>query len=112
MQYREIQLDKLRKFRYDYNAVADIEERAGMGLPAMLNAQQIGFNVIRLLVWGGLKWDDKGLTIQRAGNMLQTFLTNGGDLAEVLENVRALLVEAKLLSEVEDDEGNSEGTVH
>ena len=66
--YVNVELDdKPRRLRYQYNDIADVEEKAGLGIAAIFNEDRIGFHSIRLLIWGGLKWADHGLTIHRAG---------------------------------------------
>ena len=61
--YVNVELDgKPRRLRYQYNDIADVEEKAGLGIAAIFNEDRIGFHSIRLLIWGGLKWADHGLT--------------------------------------------------
>jgi|LSQX01.3.fsa_nt_gb hypothetical protein len=104
----EIELGgKSRKLRYDFNAIADIEEQAGLGIGAMFNETRVGFNSIRLLVWGGLKWQERGLTVERAGRFVGDFIRDGGTLEELMAKVHTALKQGGLVSFVElDDEGN------
>ena len=74
---------KNKRLRYDFNAVADIEEKSGKGLGSLFNEQNIGLYSMRLLLWGGLKWEDPGLTIQRTGQMIQQFIEDGNDLEDL-----------------------------
>ena len=108
MYYKEIELDKPRKFRYDYNAIADVEEKAGMGIGEMFSAHRMGYHVIRLLVWGGLRWENRGLTTAQAGKMIGKYLENGGSLTEIVLPIKELLVKAKIIQEIDDDEGADE----
>lgn len=110
MYYKEIELDQPRKFRYDYNAIADVEERAGLGIGAMFSEQRIGYHIIRLLVWGGLKWDNRGLTTDAVGKMIGKFLENGGELGTIVLEIKDMLVKAKIIQEADDDE-EQEGNV-
>ena len=107
MRSKEIQLDRPRKFRYDYNAIADVEEKAGMGIGEMFSAHRVGYHVIRLLVWGGLKWENRGLTVPEVGKMVGKYLEGGGELGELVIQIKDLLIEAKIIQEVEE-EGNPE----
>jgi hypothetical protein len=111
--YVEIDLDgKSRKLRYDFNALADIEERAGLGIGAIFSEQRVGFHSIRLLVWGGLKWQDRGLTLERAGKMVGDYLQNGGTFEGLMDKVRQALQKSGMADfkevEEEGDEGNAE----
>ncbi len=103
MNYVNIELDKPRRIRFDTNALCDAEEALGVGIGAMLN-QQVGFRVIRALLWAGLKWEDRGLTLERTGTLIQKYLENGGDLGALGETLtRALMVSGLF----ESSEGNS-----
>jgi len=107
----EIELGgKSRKLRYDFNAIADIEQKAGLGIGAMFDENRTGFNSIRLLIWGGLKWQERGLTIERAGQFVGNYIRDGGSLEELMEKVHAALERGGLVKfkavGTEDDGGN------
>ncbi len=112
--YVEVDLDdKPRKLRYRYNDVADVEEKAGLGIGAMFSEDRTGFHSIRLLIWGGLKWADRGLTVHRAGDLIQTYLDRGGELNKLMEKVRQALERGGIMKFVaadseEGEEGNAE----
>jgi len=107
-----IQLDKPRKLRYTFNSVADLEEKAGTGIGALMSEEKIGFYTVRLLTWAGLKWQDKGLTLERTGNMIQTYFDNGGDFVTLMNFITVALQLSGILGKpteeaVEEiDEGN------
>jgi len=104
MNYVNIELDRPRRIRFDTNALCDAEEALGVGIGAMMN-QQMGFRAIRALLWAGLKWEDRGLTLERTGTLIQKYLENGGDLGALGETLtRALMVSGLF----ESSEGNSE----
>jgi len=104
----EIELDKPRKFRYDFNAIADLEDKAGCGIAKFLSEEKAGISTIRLLTWAGLKWQDKGMTIERAGSIVQRYIEDGG----ILETLSSFIGVALKMSGVlgdgkeEDTEGN------
>ncbi len=80
----EIEIDgKVKRLRYDFNALADIEERAGAGIGSLFNESRIGFSTIRLLIWGGLKHEDRGLTLERAGQLVKQMIDEGYDFEQV-----------------------------
>lgn len=108
-QYLEIELDgKTRLLRFDFNAVSELEERLGRGIIAVLTKEQIGFNMTRTLYWVGLKWKDRGLTVERTGQMLQKEVENGKSLDNLMEPVVNALMKSGLLGKVEDGEDTEE----
>jgi hypothetical protein len=109
-QYLEVELDgKPRLLRFDFNSICEIEERFGKGIARIFSEEQVGFNVIRLFYWAGLKWKDRGLTVDRVGQMLHTDVAAGRSLDELLKPIMQALKLSKVLGntkEDEDDEGN------
>ena len=105
---------KERKLRYDINAAADMEELMGGKslLYVLSNPIAAGFFAIRILLWGGLKHAEKGLTLQRVGLMMQEYLENGGSIEKLAEKLGDAVRKSKILGEEradeesEDEEGN------
>ena len=105
---------KERKLRYDINAAADMEELMGGKslLYVLSNPIAAGFSAIRILLWGGLKHAEKGLTLQRVGLMMQEYLENGGSIEKLAEKLgdagrkSKILGEERADEESEDEEGN------
>jgi len=97
---------KSRKLRYDFNAIADIEKAAGLGIGAMFDENRTGFNSIRLLVWGGLKWQERGLTVERTGQLVGDYLKDGGSLEELMGKVTDALRQSGVIGFQEVEEGN------
>ena len=79
----EIGLDKLRYLRFDINAFADIEQKGGAGLEKLVGENLVGINTIRLLLWGGLKWEEPRLSLEQVGNMISQYLEGGGELQDI-----------------------------
>lgn len=104
-QYVEIELDgKTRLLRFNFNTVSELEERLGKGIIAVLTQDQIGFNLTRTLYWAGLKWKDRGLTIERTGQMLQKEVEEkGASLETLMEPVVNALMKSGLLGKVDED---------
>ncbi len=99
----EIEIDgKIKRLRYDFNALADIEERAGVGIGSLFSPDRIGFSTIRLLIWGGLKHEDRGLTLERAGMLVKQMIDEGHDF----ESVAGLVNEALKFSGLFPDDEN------
>ena len=89
---------KNKRLRYDFNAVADIEEKSGKGLGSLFSEQNIGLYSIRLLLWGGLKWEDPGLTIQRTGQLIQQFIEDGNTLENLMPYIEEAINKSGLFS--------------
>lgn len=66
----EVKLDKPRHFRYDFNALVELEEHTGVDLLAGAGWQPTKFADIRWFVWLGLKHEDAELTEEQVGAML------------------------------------------
>lgn len=49
-----------------------------MGFGKMFDEEQMG---LRALLWAGLRWEDRGLTPERAGALISVWFKNGGSLA-------------------------------
>lgn len=85
-----------KKLRFDVNAVSDIEEYFGKGIGVIFSEDQVGFRTIRAFYWAGLKWRDRGLTIERAGKFVQALLDQG----ETIETMMKPVIKALELSGV------------
>jgi len=105
-----------KPFKLDLNAVADLEEKLDKGIGAIMQEENVGFRTIRAFYWAGLKWKDKGMTIQRAGTVVQKMLTEDSkDFKELMEPVREALFASGLIKksdleseeDAEDDEGKN-----
>jgi len=103
MLYEKITLDKDRLIRYDFNAIADIEEYFGKGITQVFSQQQMGFRSIRALLWAGLKWQDRGLTMNRTGHMIQKHIEAGGNLDFILDKIMAGLDKSGVLKITKSD---------
>lgn len=102
---------KERRLRYDINAAADMEELMGGKslLYVMSNPMAAGFSAIRVLLWGGLKHAEKGLTLQRVGLMMQEYMESGGSIETLAEKIGEAVRKSKILGEErkdDADEGN------
>ncbi len=106
---------KERKLRYDINAAADMEELMGGKslLYVMSQPMAAGFSAIRVLLWGGLRHAEKGLTLQRVGMMMQEYMEAGGSVeslaAKIGEAVKASKIMGESLTEEEVEEENDAG---
>jgi hypothetical protein len=104
MNYVNIELDRPRRIRFDVNALSDAEEALGMGLGAVMQTQ-MGVRMIRALLWAGLRWEDRGLTLERTGTLIQQYIESGGTLEDLGEKLTQALVASGLFGK---PEGNAE----
>jgi len=97
-----------KRLRYDFNALADIEEKAGVGAAVLFSEQRMGFNAIRLLVWGGLRHQDPGLTTQRAGMVVKDFIDEGGTFEGLVGKIMEAIDLSGLLPKETKEENPTE----
>lgn len=113
MRYVEVQFgDQVKQLRFDFNAIADLEEKFGKGIAAILREEQVGFRALRLFYWAGLKHKDPGLTEQRVGQMLMKKVETGETIeslfAPVMEALKASgLLRTKQTEGIGEDEGKN-----
>lgn len=98
-----LNLDKARRLRFDPNAIADVEGALGLGISRMFKDDMMGIRVLRALLWGGLRWEDRGLTIERVGNLIGDYLSNGGTLTDLTRSVMAAVEAAGWISGDDED---------
>jgi len=82
-----VTLDKPRMLRFDYNAIADLQEQAGLSMADMMDESKLGFGTIRSFVWAGLKHEDPTMTTRKAGELIQGYLENGGKIEQLMQKV-------------------------
>ena len=99
---------KAYTLRFDINSVCNIEEAADRTpIQVLCNQDRLGFSTLRLLIQHGLKWKDAGITKDKAGNIIQTYLAENGSIDELAKQTLLLLAEsagAKQKPEETDEE--------
>lgn len=97
---------KERKLRYDINALTDMEEllHGESILSRLSNPSTASVSLFRLLLWGGLKHAEKGLTLQRVGMMMQEYLNDGGTLESIVEKVSVAVKKSNIFGGGEEEE--------
>jgi hypothetical protein len=78
-----------RSLRFDVNALADFEERTGMGFSQLMHTKAIWAGT-RAMLWAGLKHEDNFLTMDRVGELMGLYVKD----EKAIHNVNELLVEA------------------
>lgn len=106
-----IELDKPRRLRFTFNDLADVDAKLGSSVLYMLAdperiAERFNFNVFRTLLWAGLKWEDHTLTVERVGNIIDSYLEKGGDFNYVVEKLIEGLVNSGIFKKKEEKPGN------
>lgn len=101
--------DQVKQLRFDFNAIADLEEKFGKGIAVIVSEEQVGFRALRLFYWAGLKHKDPGLTVQRVGQMLQKKIAEEGETVDSLfVPVMKSLEKSGLLKTKKTDEDEEE----
>lgn len=77
-----ITLDKPRTLRYGVNALAKIEDIIGKPLSA-LDLGKVGIKDLLAIVYAGLYHEDKNLTVEQVGDLIDEH----SNLAEIAEKV-------------------------
>ncbi len=106
----DITLDRPRRLRLDHNALVTVEELIGKPISRIVAGGELGFREIRALVFAGLRHDDRRLTLERVGELLDEYVAQGHDLAHVLDLVTRALEQSGIFNkpkQAEDGQGNA-----
>lgn len=82
-------LDKPRTLRYGMNALAKIEDITGKSIIA-LDLNKVGIKDLLAIIYGGLYHEDKTLTIEKVGDLIDEY----SDLNTVAEKIGEALTQA------------------
>jgi hypothetical protein len=115
LSYLKIQVgDQEKLMKYDYNAIADLEDMYNMGLFELLSEEKIGLRTIRALYWAGLKWKEPKLTLAQAGKYIEIMLEET-EMEDLIQPVYKALARAKFIQslginfeEVKEEEDDTE----
>ncbi len=103
----DIDLDEIRKVRYQHNDAADIEVFTGKGIGELISTTQ--FHAARVLLAFGLRWMDRKMTPQRAGELIQKhWIEKGKTLDELADVLMEALIAGGIMQRPKGD-GDSEG---
>lgn len=78
-----ITLDRPRTLKFSFNAFADMQDAD----PRIFQKSVFSLPVIRRYLCAGLKHEDSQITEVRAGEILETYLENGGILDDLITKV-------------------------
>lgn len=88
-----IKLDKLRRLCFDFNAIAELDDKFGMhiGIIAQTMAEwkatkMLGLGFLRKLIWAGLLKEEPDITLQDVGDILDKsgWINRASELGESL----------------------------
>lgn len=86
-----LDLDKPRELRFGFKASRMIRQRFGeRSLDSLLN---IKWDEVPVLVWAGLKWDDKQLTVEQVEDLLDDAIPKKYTILEVTNTTLTALAE-------------------
>lgn len=80
----EIELDKTRHLKFDFNALALAEKETGKNLLQGASWLDMSASDIRAFLWAGLLWEDSALTLEDVGSLIHP--GNAGEVGKSLEN--------------------------
>ena len=95
-----IRLDKTRKLRFDFNALAEFEDLMGCSMIAAFQdfrdsrsgAPGVSFKMVRAMLWAGLLHEDPKLTPREAGELLEQ--TDGDEMLDKMSYAITQIVSA------------------
>jgi hypothetical protein len=102
-------LDKPRRLRLDMNAVCDFEDATGKTIFDAFDGGRMSFGLARTLLWAALKHEDRRLSRERVGQLLEQYLEGGGTLAEVAEATAEAINRSRLFSALKVNAGGGAG---
>lgn len=107
-----VELDRTRELRYGVNALCILEEKIGKSLAEILG-KGMGISMLRMVWWAGLVWDDKELTEEAAGNLMDEFMASGHAFGEVSDLITQALLQSGFVdpADVQAQEERQEGEV-
>ena len=96
----EIDLDRKRQLRVDFNSLIAFKKETGINLLAVeseVNLQDP--EILRAFLWAALLWDDPDLTLEQVGNLLTL-----SDAASMFNALTEAIYQA--MPKVSQDSGN------
>lgn len=101
--YVSIDLDKPRKLRFRHNDLADLEVESAKGIGDLM--QTMTLHAMRSLLRYGLRWQDRTITAQQAGDLIDVWIDNGGTFASITEKILEALKTSGFIQD--NTEGNA-----
>ncbi|WP_240511862.1 gene transfer agent family protein [Paludifilum halophilum] len=67
--YVDVTLDKQRRFKFDLNALTELEDALGKPV-TQLNDGTVGMRELRAMIWAGLLHESPDLTLRETGDII------------------------------------------
>lgn len=87
-----IQLDKMRNLRYGINAICQMEDILNKPVSSLVDGA--GVRELRVMLFCGLSWEDKELTLEGVGDLMDEAIAENG--VEYLSDKLAAALELAL----------------
>lgn len=85
---------KPRNLKFDINAIANVERELKTGLNSIMG-ERMGLDVLRVMLWAGLKHEDQSLTVEKIGNWIQKYIEdNKTNLLIAMDEFQNSILEA------------------
>lgn len=107
--------DKPRKLKLGTMASMEFEKASGITFNQIARDESlVGMNVAVCLVWAAMKWEDRGITLQRVTMLVDEYFDRGGTLLEIISLAWDILKSARMFVVAQETqkgtaEGNAEG---
>jgi hypothetical protein len=97
--------DKEYKVKFDFNSIADLEERMDKGIGEILKEKNVGFHVVRMLYWAGLRqnFELRNMSCESVGVWLQQRIESGEKFADLMQDVTKELIASGVLGKAEGE---------
>lgn len=100
--------DKPRRLRLGAMDIIDFEKTSGVTIIQMsLNPSATSMTTVLTLLWAAMKWEDRGLTLQRVGLLVDEFVTKGGNFLELVDLCSEIIKESRIFGKAAGDSGNA-----
>jgi hypothetical protein len=97
-----------RELKYNYGALRAMEREAGgVSVPRLLAPERVGFDTMCLLVWAGIRHEDKRITTEQVEQWLDEYMAAGGTFEALSILTTQALLASGILGKAPDDEKNA-----
>jgi hypothetical protein len=91
------------ELRYDFNSICAIEERSGKGIHSLMKEDVAGLNLLRLLVWAGLRWKNPNISIDIVGTWIGQEIKKGSKIDYFAEKSMKALIDSGVLGNMDEN---------
>lgn len=73
-----IEADKNRHLKFGMNALIQLEKELGKPITSMADENEFKLEDLRTMIYVGLKWEDKNLTMEQVGDIMDEAIEKNG----------------------------------